>query len=636
MNVFVLPTVRSQDALSNLESFVARAKASNALGPVPWDAAEWPDVPLKVKKRLSTGRGAQALIFSAEAGSARARTEVVPIPGRWNDLIKAIVRLREAERPSAIENYRTMIAAVRYLAQVTAGIEWDPCRALPHHFDEAANLCRSKMSANTAYGYGKVFADIAKALDDFNIGRVRLGWSNTVPRPKTDDRISPEAAQRREDKLPSRAALDALPLIANMIPPGEEADLLRMRTVELLVSGGFRINELMSVLADCEVEEIHDDGTMRYGIKYNAEKGFGHTIKWMPSVMVDVAKRAIADIKRITQPVRDDAKWMLEHPGLANVPGLVGNPDRVMPGRQIAVLLGWVPAFPASSVKNWNLKRQAGGFRVGDVLQGIYADVPWPKSGRPLHEYMFLIRENMMHRQRGVTRGSVRVLTSGMLSDFLVLRPGMKNVFARYGFTEPDGSPISVRTHQFRHWLNTIAQEGGMRQELIARWSGRKDIGQNAAYDHVSGKHLAEQVRAMAEQGNLVGPIARVRDKLPPVDRAAFMATSVATAHVTEIGLCIHDWSLAPCPLHGDCTNCTEHVVDKGNAVQAAEAERQIEEVQQMLALASHEAEEGTYGAPRWRDAHDRRLQGLQAVKAIHEDPSIPHGTLVHTGAPKR
>ena len=38
--------------------------------------------------------------------------------------------------------------------------------------------------------------------------------------------------------------------------------------------------------------------------------------------MVDVAKRAIADIRRITNPVRRDAAWMRKHPGRANVPGL--------------------------------------------------------------------------------------------------------------------------------------------------------------------------------------------------------------------------------------------------------------------------------------------------------------------------
>ena len=31
--------------------------------------------------------------------------------------------------------------------------------------------------------------------------------------------------------------------------------------------------------------------------------------------------------------------------------------------------------------------------------------------------------------------------------------------------------------------ITTLAQEGGMSQELIARWSGRKDMAQNGAYD---------------------------------------------------------------------------------------------------------------------------------------------------------
>ena len=150
-----------------------------------------------------------------------------------------------------------------------------------------------------------------------------------------------------------------------------------------------------------------------------------------------------------------------------------------------------------------------------------------------------------------------------------------------------------------------------MSQELIARWSGRKDMSQNAAYDHVSGRALAKKVRSLVDQGLMKGPIADVANKLPPADREAFLGAEIASAHVTEIGLCVHDWSLAPCPTHGDCANCNEHLVDKGNATQRTEAERQLAEAEHMLAIAERERADGTHGAARWVDAHRRRRDGM-------------------------
>ena len=194
-----------------------------------------------------------------------------------------------------------------------------------------------------------------------------------------------------------------------------------------------------------------------------------------------------------------------------------------------------------------------------------------------------------------------------MIDDFIARTDAHANIFTRFGVKEPDGTPVRVTSHQFRHWLNTLAQEGGISQELIARWSGRKDMNQNSAYDHVPGHKLAENLRGLLDSGGMKGPIADTADRLPPADRAEFIRAAIGP-HVTEVGLCIHDWSLTPCPTHGDCPNCTnEHVVNKGNAAQRAEAERQLAEVTHMLALAEREAADGALGASRWVEAQRRQ-----------------------------
>ena len=630
MTVLTFPSSRGRDARDNLADYVERAKALTSFGPVDWDSPVWLDVDGTAKPRQTSGKTTQSLNFTIQGG-ARGTKQQDPIPRPLADFAKAFTRHREAERPTAVANHGIGIRAFRLLAQQMESVDFDPCQMLPFHFDEAANEARRTLSPDSAYGTGKALALIAKALAQYNISRARFEWSNTIRRPHSHDRITEEAVSRREAKLPSQAALDALPLLANMVEG--DADTLRMRTIELLVCGGWRINELLSLPVDCEVEETLPDGTVRYGIIYNGEKGFGGTIKWIPSVMIDIAKRAIADIKRITAPIRADAEWMAANPGLVNIPALIDDLDRLVPLRELRELMGWSRGDYDAKLIKYRVRRIGDSVRAGDFVAALHAQTPVVTGRLPLHKHLFLIRDNMMHRQRGVVPASVRFYTSTMVQTSLVSIDDRKSIFEHYGFREPDGSPIQMTSHQFRHWLNTIAQEGGLQQELVARWSGRKDMSQNAAYDHVSGIKLVERVRGMSEKGQLIGSLASARDRLPPAERELFMTTAIGSAHVTEIGLCVHDWSLAPCPTHGDCANCGEHVIDKGNASQSAEAERQLVEVEAMLAQANAEVDDQTYGASRWQDAHRRRRDGLRAIVDIHRDTEIENGTLVHPGA---
>ena len=72
--------------------------------------------------------------------------------------------------------------------------------------------------------------------------------------------------------------------------------------------------------------------------------------------------------------------------------------------------------------------------------------------------------------------------------------------------------------------------------------------------------------------------------------------------------------------------------MNKGNAAQRAEAERQLAEVTHMLALAEREAADGALGASRWVEAQRRQCEGLTAILAVHDNSAIADGTLVHVG----
>ena len=161
-------------------------------------------------------------------------------------------------------------------------------------------------------------------------------------------------------------------------------------------------------------------------------------------------------------------------------------------------------------------------------------------------------------RQRGVAR--CRPIAEGPRSHGLYRWPGpQKSIFARLGYVDSGQRPLRITSHQFRHWLNTLAQEGGLSQLEIARWMGRRKVGQNADYDHVTPLQRARRIQERLASGKASGPVAeqvrRIRD---PVRRAEFVGSLTNTAHPTDLGICLHDWTALPCELHGACATCRE------------------------------------------------------------------------------
>lgn len=647
MNVHVLPSARHLDAQANLDAFVARARDCSSFGDVRFDDQMWVVDLTKAKRASSARAGVNRLYFTEVLAGGRGEQGRIPLSEPFASFLKAVVRLREDNGAKHLDDHAGLIAAGRFLHGQMAEIDYDPCRFLPDLFHQAAIAAKKLQSPATAYGTGKKLAEIAGWVDQFGIGRTRVEFRNPIRRPSgTEGRLDAEARQRREEKLPSEASLDALATLANRVT--EDVDVLRMRVIELLVCGGWRINELLSLPADCEVQErayrdgqpvLNDRGepVVRYGIRYWGEKGAPPAPKWIATPLVDVAKRAVADIRRITQPARDAASYIARHPWGVMAPGLDGgDPTELIDSRTLRRMLGLRKVDAGVTwCHSWNVPMTTQGktiyARRCDVTKAIRDDIPviGPDSPLKLEEHLFLIPTNFTHPSRGVIPGSVRFLTDGMISGFIAGKPGAPSIFERFDMVEADGVAIRMTSHMFRHWLNTLAQAGGMSQMEIARWSGRKDISQNAAYDHVSGAELAAKVRTLVERGEIRGPLARAHDRLPPQDRAAFREVQIATAHVTEIGMCLHDWSLLPCAKHGDCAGCGEHVVVKGDGTQREAAERMLEETKTLLDEATKEAEEGTYGAPRWVAAHQRTMAGLEAIVAVHCDGGIPDGTLV-------
>jgi hypothetical protein len=245
-----------------------------------------------------------------------------------------------------------------------------------------------------------------------------------------------------------------------------------------------------------------------------------------------------------------------------------------------------------------------------------------------LSDYLLLVPEHYFREDRAALPCIVTFVSDAQIGGFL--QSGKhKSVFERLQILDADGKPYVVTSHRFRHYLNTIAKDGELSDLDTARWSGRKRVEQTAWYDHTGGRQLAKRAQEMVKSNAMRGPLKGLIESLPPTDREAFVKARVNSAHMTDIGACIQDWSLAPCPKHGSCAGCGDHLVIKGNPVHKARAERLLAEHESMLAQAKAAMDAGDYGASDWVAQNEKMVAGLEKTLAVHDDNEIADGAVV-------
>lgn len=206
------------------------------------------------------------------------------------------------------------------------------------------------------------------------------------------------------------------------------------------------------------------------------------------------------------------------------------------------------------------------------------------------------------------------------------------SVFEEWDFAEADGTRIELGSHNFRHWLNTVAQLKGMSEVDIAMWSGR-EIQQNRAYDHVTPEETLSQIRAAFDDGTGIGPMfeaGRMVGINRPVDREEFVDAQIGAALTTELGICLHDYSLLPCQTHAACLDCSENVFIKGDTKHRDNIEKRLTLTQKQLDDALWAMGSDYFGADKWVLSHTASIAKMREMIAIHDDPSVPDGTVVN------
>lgn len=189
---------------------------------------------------------------------------------------------------------------------------------------------------------------------------------------------------------------------------------------------------------------------------------------------------------------------------------------------------------------------------------------------------------------------------------------------------------MTVRSHAFRHFLNTGAQRAGLSQELIARWSGRDDMSQNRVYNHMSVEEKVTELenyipRLVATNGHLLASL----KTNSPISMRNFGDESDRIVHRTEFGVCIHDYAQEPCAKFNNCLTCGEHVCVKGDETKLTNLKEEYEYLSKSLLAFHKEADLGSYGANTWLQTTMEKMERCDQLIQMLENPDIENGALI-------
>ena len=648
MAEIVLFTPRAElDAAANLRGFVEMARDRlTVFGPdLPFHESVW-DVTDAVATKAKGGKR-ERITFSTSATAGNKTPSMMREP--FLSFAKGYVRYMHGLRPTKAIHGR--LAALRAIEAALAepGAIPDPVHVDSGVLNRAAQILVDRLGDGAAYRAGQQLEMLATWMAENRLTAVPVRWRNSIKRPVGGVRVGKEADERRAEKMPSQAALDALPKV--FLLATEPADVITASAAAIMLSAPDRISEVLTLPEACEVREPRKGKEEAYGLRWWPAKGADPGVKWVVPSMASVVQEALRKIRGVTEEARRIARWYEENPGRIYLASDVAH----LRGREwlslaeVAEILGLSDRIAAN---NWcraakiTTSKRDGGKRVyarfADVEKAVLDMLPrgFPildeATGLKYSEALFVVRRNELGAQRGTYRCMLEAVGIGQINTGLGSRAehGYESVFTRLGFTEPDGSPITLTSHQFRHYLNTLAQAGGLSQLDIAKWSGRKDIRQNEAYDHLTPTAMLQKIRdAVGDENQMFGPLAELPKRVM-IRRDEFARLVIPTAHTTDLGYCVHDYTSSPCQVHMDCIHCQDLVCVKGDEEKTALLRQRLDEARGLMDKATAALGDGYFGSDRWAEHHRSTVERLSQLVAIMDDPSVPDGAVIQLSTP--
>jgi len=95
---------------------------------------------------------------------------------------------------------------------------------------------------------------------------------------------------------------------------------------------------------------------------------------------------------------------------------------------------------------------------------------------------------------------------------------------------------------------------------------GRDNPRDTHAYRHATVDERLQWVKDGIREEKLSGPKVEMYRQLSPGERDVYLEGELRAVHVTPLGICVHDFAVAPCPYHLNCVRgCSDYLRTIGN-----------------------------------------------------------------------
>lgn len=563
----------------------------------------------------------------------------IPLPQGYADLIKSWVLL---SRKASAADMKNNLMAGRMLWEAMgqryqqAERLFDWTTLCEEDLRQTELLMMERWALSTAHKIGQRLLHLAQFLAARQICRP-LYYTLQTPRPSdfNNHTLSGQAARRA--KLPSANALNGLADIYWELAT-EPADRLLAAAIAILTVTGFRVGELLALPEDCEVYEQQRPKQEAYGIRYYKEKSKGEqkmlAVRWLTPLQAELAQQAIAEIRRLTATARVHAREIEAHPDRIIFPGI--EPEQRLSVPEASELIG---CHSPSTIHKWcqaGFPHEYQGkkrlIRVQDLADYLCQQrwrFLWTVDRRDgtyqmLSETLLIVPRHFFQPYKGNINFLIEPVVTRQINDFLSgRRRVVKSAFDRFNIHEEDGTICAITSHQLRHWLNDLADKGGLPIEVLTRWMGREYAYDTEAYRHASVDERLAWVRQSIQEEKLSGTMTDVYFELPESERDAFLSGQIQAVHFTPMGICLHDFAIEPCPYHLNCVRgCPDYLRTKGSQRERKHLLQVQEHTQQALTHACQQAAEGKQNAAEaWIAHHEATLRGIEAALAVDAEP---------------
>lgn len=562
---------------------------------------------------------------------------------------KAMIIYMHAMRPTKAIRQRYIAFLYFEAALYETNCTNNPIYTTPQILNRACTLMLERLTLTTAYSVAKQLELIFELMRNHGILTATSNWKSLLQHPRPHrNRIGKEFDEERYKKLPNPRALEALAQIftSDLATPREIAF---SSMCALMLCAPDRITEVLHLPFNCLTQEWKDPESEATGIglRWFPLKGAAPMIKTVIPSMKDVATRAISQLKQISKNARLVALWYEANPTKLYLPAhLEYLRDKELLSMNELGLILYNGNCGKTTAREWakrhKLPLTGGGIGIPrhiafqDVEKQVLAMLPdgFPimdqDTGMRYSEALCITCANELDLKNAHTLCIIAPIKYPAFRQALKSTETLKSIFEERGFTDENGTPLFISSHMLRHYLNTLARQGGkLSEEDIAMWSGRKNIRHNAVYNHVSDRDMLAHIRnAIGNPSLAIGPLANIDNRIF-ISRDKFAEIKVVTAHTTEYGYCIHDFAMLPCQIHGDCINCNEQVCVKGDIEAEARLRQLYKETLLLLEKAQAAMAEHEYGANEWVQHQTMTLKRVEQLISILDDPKVPSGAVI-------